>query len=192
MTKKRKPYARKDLASQPFAYQDAIKRGLTRHDIRNLLESGEIERLSRGIYQYSKNDISEEVQFKVASLKVGSESAVCLLSALAFYGLTDDIPTEVWLLVNASKRVSNGKIKLLRSRYPNWDIGITKTDNYKITSVERTVIDALVYKRLLGKAVSIEALRRALRKKTSIEKLFDMATKLDVLGKVRSYLEPFA
>ncbi len=138
-------------------------------------------------------DYNEENQFKVATLIVGEPSAICLLSALSVYDLTDEIPRQTWVTVPQSKRTREKSLKILRQVDPQWDIGIHKRNGYAITSIERTIVEAFFYKRMLGSNVAVHALREAVRKKlTTPSKVLDMAKKLGVVHSLLPYLEAMA
>jgi Recombinase len=68
----------------------------------------------------------------------GQPSAICLISALPFYHLTDVIPKKTWVLGNANKITTQKDIRLWRRRNPNWNVGIKPIDGLAITSVDRT------------------------------------------------------
>lgn len=180
----------KSLTSKPFTYQQALKQGLSQYALNQLLEQGSIERVARGLYQNTGEDLSDEVLFSRATKLVGTESAVCLLSALSYYQLTDLIPKQVWLMVPASKRTSNKSVKLFRTRKPSWKIGIEKHNGYKITDLERTLVDSLSNKSVISKRVGIDALKLAIyEKKTNLNKIIKMANALEVKHRILPYIE---
>lgn len=102
----------KSLRKSPFTFREALTRGVTRHALRRLLESGVIERVSRGIYPCIDADIPEEEQFRRAIKIISEPSAVCLLSALSYLHLTDSIPDRVWVMVPVYKRTRSDDIHL--------------------------------------------------------------------------------
>lgn len=184
----------KRLPKRPFSYREAVKLGFGQHIVIKLLAQGLIERVSRGVYQLTAQagGASEDL-YRAATLRCGLPSSVCLLSALEHYNLTDQIARKVWMLVPESKRVQARELKLIRSRCPKWDIGIKKTKGYWITTVERTLIDCIVYKRIVGSQVALAALRQAVtQKKVKLGTLYDMARKLKVEHRVQSYIEALA
>ena len=123
-------------------------------------------------------------------MRIDGPSAVCLVSALAFYGITDHIPKKVWLLVPEDKHSAHKDIRLFRSRNPNWKVGIESHKGYKITNLERSIVDALAMKRVLGVTLAVSALKNALQeKKTTLDKILKMATQLGVDHRVMSYIE---
>src|SRR3989338_2090368 len=179
---------------RPFSAKEAPSLGLSKATLTRRVATGQFDRLSRGVYQVSeKNDETGEDRYRVATLRCGTPSAVCLLSALDRYHVTDQIAKEVWMLVPDSKRVVSKELKLVRSRNPQWNIGIRKMKNYWITTLERTLIDSLIYKRLIGSQVVLEAMKQALtQKKVKLGDLYDMAKKMGVEHRVRPYIEALA
>ena len=179
-----------DLRNKPFTLGQATKQGVGRHLMRTLLSEGVIEQIGRGVYRVSKGDISEEDQFQTATLRVGTPSAICLVSALAYYGLTDLIPNKTWVMVPVSKRSRYRDLKLLRTRNPEWKTGIKKQDGYSITDLERTIVDCICYRTIIGTQTGLKALRLAIEsKKTTLTKIMDMAQKLSVVHRIRPYVE---
>jgi len=182
------------LVKKPFSTQEAMSHGLSKPYLTRMVKVGVLERLSRGVYQATdlEGETDDEL-YKVATLRCGLPSAVCLISALEHYHLTDQIPKQTWILVPEPKRVASKALKLVRSRNPHWDIGIQKTRHYWITTPERTLIDCLVYRRLIGSQVALEAVKQAVtQKKVKLGDLYDMAKKMGVEHRIRPYIETLA
>lgn len=179
-----------ELRGKPFTLSQATKLGMSRYLLGKLVSEGIVELVARGVYRASKTDISEEDQFRIASLRVGTPSAICLVSALSQYGLTDTIPKKTWIMVPASKRTRYSDLKLLRTRNPEWQVGIEKREGYSITTLERTIVDALCARARIGTQIATEALRKAIQsKKTTLGKIMDAAKQLGVVHRVRPYVE---
>ena len=124
---------------------------------------------------------------------MGKPSAICLVSALSVYGLTDVIPRKTWITVPATKRTQISSLKVLRQIDPQWNIGIEKKDGYMITSIERTLVESFCYKNMIGSNTPIEALREGIRQKlTTPSKVLDMAKKMGVVHRILPYLEAMA
>ncbi len=180
----------KSLQGRPFTYSEASSCGLTQYSLRQLLVAESIERIERGIYQAAGVDLSEEELYRRAVKRTGEPSAVCLLSALSHYDLTDTIPKIVWLMVPAGKRTTSLNVKLYRARDPKWNIGIIKGQGYSITTIERTLVDSLTHKSLLASRVGLDALKRAIaEKRTTASKVMEMSVALGVQHRVLSYIE---
>lgn len=185
------PNIPKSLRNSQFRFCEAIKAGLTKRALKRLLEDGVLERVERGIYQRpSKQSDLPEDHYRTAMLRCGVPSSICLLSALEHYNLTDQIPKRVWVLVPSSKRTSFKGLRLLRSRDPQWTIGINKRGGYWITTMERTIVDCLVHRRHIGNQVALEALKRAIsQKKVKLGAVLDIAKKMGVEHRILPYIE---
>lgn len=182
------------LVKRPFSAHEAVSLGLSKATLTRMVKTGHLDRLSRGVYQESGGgDETGEDRYRIAALRCGTPSVICLLSALEHYHVTDQIPKEVWILVPESKRIASKELKLVRSRNPQWNLGIRKTKQYWITTLERTLIDGLVYRRLIGSQVALEAMKQAVaQKKVKLGDLYDMAKKMGVEHRVRPYIEALA
>jgi predicted transcriptional regulator of viral defense system len=183
----------KKLPKKPFTYQQAKQMGITRHYLREILKQGKIERLSRGVYKASSTSTSDDEEFRDATLRIGKPCAICLISALAYYNLTDTIPRKIWVMAPVNKRTLHKDIKVFRTRNPNWSIGVIQQDGFNITSLERTIIDCLVNRNMIGSNIAIEALRLAINeKKTTLKKIIEIAKSLKVYHRIQSYIEVLA
>lgn len=176
-----------------FTTQEAIKKGLNKKALIRLLESDEITRVARGVYCHAEQDLAEKDQAVLATLLVGTPSALCLLSALAYHHLTDVIPKHTWIMVPAEKRTKHAALRVYRTANPQWRIGIHKKNGYWVTDLERTLVDCLVHRRLLGTQTAVEALRQAIvTRKTTLDKVLRMATRLQVEHRILMYIEALA
>ena len=181
------------LTKTSFTLNQATKLGLSRYALNKLIDAGIVELVVRGVYRAAQSDISEEDQFRIATLRVGTPSAICLVSALSYYNLTDTISRKTWIMVPVSKRTKHTELRLLRTRNPCWNIGIEKHDAYSITTIERTIVDTLCARSKLGSQIGIEALRKAIQsKKTTLGKIMDMSVKLGISHRVQPYIEALA
>ncbi len=176
------------MLSEALAYRIS-KATLTR-----MVQSNQLERVGRGIYQAvgDHNEIPES-SYVVATMQCGLPSAICLLSALEHYQVTNHISKQTWIMVSQSKRVVSKHLKLIRTRNPHWEIGIRKTNNYWITTLERTLVDCLLYKQKVGSQTVLEALRKAIsQNKVKLGAIYDTAKKLGVAHRIRPYIEVLA
>jgi predicted transcriptional regulator of viral defense system len=178
------------LQGKQFTYKEACRHGLTQYAVQKLLESGKIERLERGLYRSIEEDLSNEELYRRAVKRVGKPAVVCLLSALSHYELTDIIPKQIWLMVPKEKRVKSASVRLYRAREPNWKVGIVSKDGYSITSLERTIVDALTLKALVPPGLGVDAFKTAISsRKTSAHKVLDIAAELGVKHRILPYAE---
>lgn len=155
------------------------------------IASGEVVRVGQGVYAKPEDLDGIEGDFYRATLLCGKQSVICLLSALQYYGLSEQMFGGVWILLPYASYVPRKKfIRAVRSRRPHWKIGVVSTSRYKITSIERSVVDAFRYHRLIGISVAVYALKTALHEKqTTKNKIYDMAKKLGADKIIVPYLE---
>jgi predicted transcriptional regulator of viral defense system len=184
----------KPLLGRTFSTAEAKACRVSKAGLTRMVQSNRLERVSRGIYRvpHDEDDVVEEA-YTVAALRCGIPSAICLLSALEHYQLTDRIPKQTWILVPQSKRVVSKDLKLIRARNPLWNVGIRKTKKYWITTPERTLVECLLYSPKIGSQTALEAIRRALsQKKVKLGNIYDMAKRMGVAHRLRPTIEAFA
>jgi len=145
--------------------------GLTRDELRSLVRSGSIERITHGLYRFADAEPTEHYSLAMACARV-PRSVVCLLSALRVHGIGTQSPPEVWLAIPhkaRAPRLSELRLRLVRFSGAAWTFGVKETAfegvPAKITSPARTVADCFRFTRLIGPEVGIEALDDALRRR---------------------------
>ena len=89
---------------------------------------------------------------------------VCLISALAIYNLTEELPRQHWISIrHGTSAKGSRQIKICRFR--NLKLGKTEMElegvSIPIFERERTIVDAF---RLLSREIAIKALKTALAK----------------------------
>jgi predicted transcriptional regulator of viral defense system len=124
------------------------------------------------------------------------EAVVCLISALAFHGITTQVPRVVHLAVPrgryAGLRLRTPPVRIYRFDAPTFDQGIEPHPidgvAVRIYSVARTIVDCFKYRNKLGLDVAIEALRFA-RKRISNREILHFAQLLRQDRVMAPYLE---
>ena len=72
--------------------------GITATTVSRMERSGEIVRLARGLYHLP--DAALDAQQSLAEgARLVPKGVICLASALAFHGLTDQMPPKVWIAI---------------------------------------------------------------------------------------------
>jgi len=155
------------------------------------VEAGKLERVTKGIYADPKDLMELEGDFYRATLICGKSSAICLGSALQYYGLSERLTGKTVIMVPYKSAPSrNKRLRIVRSRNPRWRVGITKLPRFKVTNVERSIVDAFRYWRLIGINEAIYALKIALKERqTTKTKIYDMAKALNAQKIILPYLE---
>jgi predicted transcriptional regulator of viral defense system len=173
----------------PLTTKELREKGISESKIKALVKSDDLHRRSRGIYQNATVDFDDENQFKTATKLISGLSAIGLISALSFYNLTDEIPKQTWLIVEANKRTIRKDIRLFRCLKPYWNIGIINSSGYRITTLERTIVDLMIHQSKFGN-LGHQALKKAIQsKKTTLSKIIDMAESLGVGHRISPYIQ---
>lgn len=162
--------------------------GVSQSTLSRLVKSESIRRLDYGLYTHPDCNIPpQEIDFAVACAKFGPKSAIGGLTALFHYGLTDQPPAQVWIVTPPQKSDHNQFYRALRTKTSAKE-GIDKFEFYRMTNIERTIVDALHFNTKIGIRTAVNAARKALRQNLTTEvKIGQMATKL----KLRSVLEKY-
>ena len=151
------------LDKPSFTSEEARSKGVHPAVLCHYVKTGRLIRIRRGVYQsvgyhnpsaFRWEDLIEAVY----SVKGG---IVCLISALAIYDLTEEIPRQHWIAIRHSTTVKTSrKMKILR--YRDMKLGKTEIELEGVTipifDRERTIIDAF---RLLSRETAIKALKAA-------------------------------
>lgn len=172
------------------AKQIQKKLGISQPTLSRWVKNGELLKLSHGFYVHPKFEIPpEELDFAVACAKFGSKSTIGGLTALFHYGFTEQPPAQVWVVVPPLKAYSSTYYRTLRTKTSS-KVGIDTFQFYRITSIERSIVEALKFSTKIGPRIAINAARTALREgKTTEKKLGEMAKKMKSRSAFEKYWE---
>lgn len=175
---------------------DAVAQGHSRLYLAQLAQRGLVHKVSRGLYALPQRKVSEFASLAEVASK-HPQALVCLLSALAFHGLTTQAPFEVWIAVDNKARAPQMPYPPLRiARFS----GSALTEGVelhniegvpvKITSVPKTIADCFKYRNKIGLDVAMEALKEAWSaKRVSMDELWHYGQICRVQNVMRPYLE---
>jgi predicted transcriptional regulator of viral defense system len=146
----------------------ALMRGIHPAALYRLVEDGQLLRLARGLYRLITVQEFRNPDLAVVAAKA-PRAVVCLISALAFHGITTQVPRVVHLAVPrgryAGLRLRTPPVKIYRFDVPTFDEGIDVHAidgiSVRIYGVARTIVDCFKYRNKLGLDIAIEALRFA-------------------------------
>lgn len=173
--------------------------GVTAATLSRMAAEGRVLRLTRGLYQLADAPIEEQHTLAEAAKRV-PKAVICLVSALAFHGLTDQHPRRVWLAIGQkdwAPKLDAPAIRLLRLTDALLAADVEHVTiegvDVKVFSVVRTVIDLFRHERLVGLPVAIEGLKETLRSRRANPGV--IAARAEALGawtKMKPYLETLA
>lgn len=170
--------------------------GVTRKQLRRLLDRGHLERVGRGLYVLPGSRRTERQDLAEATRRVPG-GVVCLLSALRFHGLTAQNPFEVWLAIDRKAwrpKLEHPPLRLvfltgaaLRDGVEEHDVGGVTV---RVFSAAKTVADCFKFRNKIGADVAVEALRDYRRRHPKeLEAVWRCAEVNRVSRVLRPYLE---
>jgi len=169
--------------------------GVAGQTLQQLLRSGALVRIRRGLYAAPDRAMNEHDQLAQLAIKYPN-MVFCLLTALQIHGLTTQAPHEVWVAISPNARapqVSYPPLRIVRLSDPDMQVVTISLDDVvriPVTSVAKTVADCFKFRNKIGLDIALEALRDAwLRKKVTMDELWESAQLCRVANVMRPYLE---
>jgi predicted transcriptional regulator of viral defense system len=185
------------LEGRPFRVKDAENLGVAAYELRRMRARGDLTKLARGVYQQADAAPSATIDLATVSARV-PVGAISLNSALAYWDLTDEIPSAVHVAVPRGAHRP-------RIDYPPTKVHVFAPDTFKlgrieqtgevsgsfwIYSPERTIVDAMRLPHVVGRDQALGALRRYLGQRGSRPaELVQLADMLRAGRPVREALE---
>jgi len=171
------------------------KAGVTATTVSRMEQAGEIVRLARGLYQLPDAPLDVQQSLAEASQLV-PKGVICLASALAFHGLTDQMPPKVWIAIGRKDwrpRVTYPPIRIARFSEELLSRSVERHQiagtSVPVFGVAKTVADLFRYRRTVGDVLAIEGMRQALRqRKTTPADIAREAEAAGVWATVQPYL----
>lgn len=187
-----------DLASKIGVLRpaDLTKQGIPRDYLRRLVQEGELKRVERGLYILANARNTEYYPLLAATRRV-PHGTVCLLSALAFHGLTLHPPEEVWLAIDRnahSPQTVRLPVRIVRFSGLACTYGVETHQvggiSIRVYSPAKTVADCFKYRYKLGLDVARQALREAwYTRRVTLSELWEAARVCRVTSSMSAYLE---
>jgi predicted transcriptional regulator of viral defense system len=151
--------------------RDLREAGIGAQTIARAVESGEIERIARGVYQKLGTEIQEHQILAEAAMRV-PKGVIALVSALAFHDLTDQMPRRIWMAIGASDWApveSYPPLRMVRFTEPYLRQGVEHHAiaglEVPVYSIPKTLADLFRNPRMVDRSVAVEGLRAALRQR---------------------------
>lgn len=145
--------------------------GVTATTVSRMERAGEVVRLARGLYQLPDAALDPHQSLAEASRLV-PKGIICLASALALHGLTDQMPAKVWIAIGRKDwrpRVSYPPLRVARFSDEELSRSVERKKiagtTVPVFGVAKTVADLFRYRRTVGELIAVEGLRQALRQR---------------------------
>ncbi len=161
-----------------------------------LVDSGDLERVGRGLYVATDANPTADRTLAQASKRVPN-GVVCLLSALRFHGLTTQLPSQIWIAIEGKAKapvVKEIPLRIVRFSGEALTAGVEihKIENVRlqIFSVAKTVADCFKYRNKIGLDLAVEALQDSQKKnKCTVDEIWHFANICRVANVIQPYLE---
>ena len=173
---------------------EAMKAGIHPRTLYELRDRGVIEKLDRGLYGVAGLPDISDPDLVIVTKKVPN-GVICLISALYFHRLTNQIPHCIHVAI--PQHVKAPKIDYPPVRFywfskKMWESGIEEhaLGGIKVYSREKTIVDCFKHRNKVGVEVAIEALKNYWENgNTNLEKIqqFAKISKVDKI--IKPYLE---
>lgn len=159
-----------------------------------MVDGGQLIRISRGVYQLSEATVGDP-DLAVVALKV-PKGVVCLISALAIHELTTQIPHAVDVALphgTTPPKLSHPPVQYYWFGEASMTTGVEDREVdgvlIRVFDAPKTVADCFKFRNQIGMDVAVEALRTYLRRRgSSVDALMSHAK----VARVRGVMMPYA
>lgn len=175
--------------------KDISKNNIARQYIKNMIDKGELEKVSRGVYL--DPNVIEDEYFTLQSRY--SKVIFCNETALFLHGMSDRIPLIFDVTLpngyNISKIKKSNILNIYRSNKKIHELGLTVVlsphgKKLRVYNIEKTICDIIKNENKVDKQVFIDAIRLYARKKDKDLSLLNEYSKILKVEKlVKIYLE---
>ena len=170
--------------------------GITAATVARMVGAGHVIRLARGLYQLPDAPLDANHSLAEAAKRF-PRGVVCLVSALAYHDLTDQLPRAVWMAIGTKDWMPREGRPVMRFvRFTDAlltdDVQTVNIENVpvKVFGVAKTIADCFRHRRKVGQTVALEGLQEALRqRKATPAEIARHAKRGGVATVVRPYLE---
>lgn len=176
--------------------QDLRNAGIAGSTIQRALKDGDLVRIGRGLYQDPRSDIEGDLTLAEVSKRI-PKGIIAMVSALAYHGLTDQMPRKTWVAIGTSDWSpvpSYPPVRIVRFADKYLQQGV---EQHKISGVDvpvfsviKTLADLFRNGRLVDRSIAVEGLRAALdQRKATPAQIADAARAGGTWRVMRPYLE---
>lgn len=161
---------------------EALRVGVSKMALSRLVKQDVLYRPYRRIYTTTSNvNWLTHLERKFAApCTLYPDAIICSVSALAYYGLTDEHERKIWLAFPQTHRVVNQEYRIIYPQGESYSLGVQElasgSRKVRIYDCEKTIVDAFKF---LPEDVALKALKGYLKRKDkNINKLIDYSRRL--------------
>lgn len=176
---------------------NAMELGIHPRTLYALRDTGEIERVGRGLYRLATAPPLSNPDLVTVAIRF-PQAVVCLISALAHHGLTTQVPHAIHIAQPSHSqipRIEGIPLQAFWYSEPSFSAGVDVITldevPVRIYSPEKTIVDCFKYRNKIGLDVALEALRSWRQRAPKADfKAIDKYARIDRVQRVmRPYLE---
>lgn len=152
-------------------FSGILKAGFHPDSLAVLEKNGKIEKISRGLYRLTDYIPGSHPDFVSASLQA-PRGIICLISALAFHEVTNEIPKYVDIAIprnTHANRIKYPPVRFYQFAPQAWEAGIGehKIDGHiiRVYSLAKTIVDCFKFRNKIGVNIARDALKAAITEK---------------------------
>ncbi len=183
-------------AQGPMRSIELSDAGIHPETLARMLEDGTLNRVTRGLYRLAVAEVAASHGFAEVA-KVVPKGVICLVSALQFHDLTDQMPRRVWLAIGSRARkpkIDYPPTRVVRFGPRALSVGvqthIIDRVSVPIFDPARSVVDCFRFRQYVGLDVALEGLHNVIRSgKAKPSQIVDYARDFRIWSVLRPYLE---
>lgn len=177
-------------------YSEALEEDIASKTFYSMRDQGILVRMSRGLYRLANTPPPGNPDLLTVAMLL-PKAVVCLISALDYYNLTEQIPHFVYIALpqgSEEPRFNHPPLQIIRPSKKFYNAGIQEVilDNtpVKIYTVEKTITDCFKYRNKIGLDVAIDAIQRYFEQPAK-EQDFNDLMKYAKLNRVDKVMMPY-
>ena len=176
--------------------QDLSRLSLPDYYLWRLHRRGQLVKIGRGMYGLPDADVTENHTLAEVCKRV-PHGVVCLVSALAFHNVTTQMPYQIWIAIDRTRRTPSEPglpIRVFRFSEASMQAGVethaVEGVPVQVFNVAKTVADCFKFRSRIGMDVCLESLRDVLRnRRCTRDEIYEYATICRVANVMRPYME---
>ena len=156
---------------------EAIDAGISPKTFYAMRDQGILVKMARGLYRLADEPIPGNPDLVTVALSV-PKAVVCLVSALDYFNLTEQIPHFVYIALPQDAempRIEHPPLQIFWLSKKIYHVGIQEVfiDNkpVKIYSPEKTIADCFKFRNKIGLDVAVDAIQRYFKQPSSKQNL---------------------
>jgi len=153
---------------------EAVRRGIPTRMLYGLRDSGKVEQHSRGVFRLASLEPASAPDLLIVAARV-PKAVLCLISALAFHELTDEIPHKVHIALPqgaGQPRLDHPPLQVIRLSSASFRAGVETHAldglELRVYSPAKTVADCFKFRNRVGLGTTLAALK-ALRRRRGFD-----------------------